>query len=112
MVVSIVSVHRETLEETGKGSYDLDLSPFLFETQADTQLSWKFDKLEAMELHYLNITVNLDQPLLNPYLRKKMNPMLVNLVACKDVPCKTEPQYKPIYSIFQFVDGRSFKTLE
>ena len=41
-----------------------------------------------------------------------MNPMLVNLVACKDVPYKTEPQYKPIYSIFKFVDGRSFKTLE
>jgi hypothetical protein len=46
------------------------------------------------------------------FMRKKLNPLMVNLVACKDVPYKTEPQYKPIYSIFEFVDNRKFKTLE
>jgi hypothetical protein len=34
------------------------------------------------------------------------------LVACKDVQYKTEPQYKPVFSIFEFVDQRKFKTLE
>jgi len=58
----------------------------------------------------MNILVTVDQPLLSPFLRRKMNPLLVNLLGCKDVPYKTDPKYKPIYSIFRFVDGRSFKT--
>jgi hypothetical protein len=54
----------------------------------------------------------LDLPFLNNFLRNKLNPLLVNLVACKDVPAKTESRYKPIHAIFKFVDGRHFKTLE
>jgi hypothetical protein len=49
---------------------------------------------------------------LNSFLRAKLNPLQVNLVACKDVPFKTEPQYKPVFAIFTFVDGRNFKTIE
>ena len=45
-------------------------------------------------------------------VRKKLNPLLINLVNCKDIPFKTEPSYKPVYAIFRFVDGRIFKTLE
>ena len=37
---------------------------------------------------------------------------MVNLVACKSIPYKTEPRFKPIHAIFRFVDGRSFKTVE
>jgi len=63
-----------------------------------------------MAFLYLNITVSVDLPLLTPFLRTKLNPLMVNLVACKDIPYKVEPQYKPIYSIFTFVDGRQFRT--
>jgi len=48
MNVSIWAVDRETQEETWKEAYDLDLSPLLFETKKDQELSWKFDKLMTM----------------------------------------------------------------
>ena len=38
--------------------------------------------------------------------------MLINLVACKDVPYKTEPKFKPIYCQLRFIDGQSFRTQE
>jgi hypothetical protein len=50
--------------------------------------------------------------LLSNYLRKKLNPMLVNLNACKDIPFKTDPKFKPIYARFQFVDESTFLTKE
>lgn len=34
------------------------------------------------------------------------------MVACKDIPYKTEHKYRPIYCITRFVDGKFFKTLE
>ena len=49
--------------------------------------------------------------LLSPFLRKKLNPIKITLVACKDIPFKTEPKYKPIHAVFEFVDGKSFKSL-
>lgn len=47
---------------------------------------------------------------MSPYLRKKLNPLKITLTGFKDVPAKTDPRYTPIYSIFNFVDGASFKT--
>lgn len=38
--------------------------------------------------------------------------MLVNLNACKDIPFKTDPKFKPIYARFQFVDESTFLTKE
>jgi len=38
-------------------------------------------------------------------LRKKLNPMQINLVACKDIPFKTELRFKPIFAACEFVDG-------
>jgi len=73
---------------------------------------FEFDKWKATELHYLNITISTDQPLLNRFLRKKLNPLLVNLVSCKDIPYNLDPKYKPIHANFKFVDGRSFRTLD
>jgi len=37
---------------------------------------------------------------------------LINITACKDVPIKTEPKFKPVYAEFKFVDGKKFKTIE
>ena len=68
--------------------------------------------MQTIEIHYLKVTLAWDQPLLNNFFRRKLNPMQVELVACKKIPFKTEPQYKPIYAIFEFVDGRKFKTME
>lgn len=50
--------------------------------------------------------------MLSEFLRKKLNPLAVNLVAIKDIPFKTEPKYKPIYAVCKFVDDRTFVTQE
>lgn len=65
-----------------------------------------------MELLYLNINISSDVPVLNPFQRKKLNPLMVTLVACKGVPYSLEPKYKPVFSYFQFVDGRKFRTMD
>jgi hypothetical protein len=65
-----------------------------------------------MELLYLNIAVSSDVPVLNSFQRKKLNPLMVTLVACKGVPYHSEPKYKPVFSYFSFVDGRKFRTLD
>jgi hypothetical protein len=56
--------------------------------------------------------VTSEQPMLSEFLRKKLNPLQINLVSCKDIPFKTEPRYKPIYASCEFVDGETFTTLE
>ena len=76
------------------------------------QMSWRFDKLKAMALNYLSLTIKSEQPLLSPFYRKKLNPLQINLVSVKDIPFKTEPKYKPIYASLEFIDGSHFSTLE
>jgi len=100
MNVQLFRVHRETLEETLTDEYPLDLSALLFETLPDKQICFKFDKLKAIEILYFNISISTNEPILTPFMRNKLNPLMVNLVACKDVPYKTEPEYKPIFSYF------------
>lgn len=75
-------------------------------------MSWRFDKLKAMALNYLSLTIKSEQPLLSPFYRKKLNPLQINLVSVKDIPFKTEPKYKPIYASLEFIDGSHFSTLE
>lgn len=65
-----------------------------------------------MELHYLEIRVKSEQPMLSEFYRKKLNPLLINLVSFKDIPFKTEPKYKPIFASLEFIDGSKFATLE
>lgn len=108
--VEVWSTNRETQEETFEEAQEIDLSLLLYNRVNNHEAVWKFDKMKTQALHYLNVTVQTDLPLLNNFLRRKLNPLQVNLVACKDVPYKTEPRYKPIYSIFKFVDGREFRT--
>lgn len=65
-----------------------------------------------MQLHYLNISITSETPMLSEFYRKKLNPLQINLVGIKDIPYKTEPKYKPIFATVEFVDGHSFSTLE
>lgn len=68
--------------------------------------------MKTMAIHYLEIKIACETPLLSYFLRKKLNPMQINLVACKNIPFKTEPKYKPIFAQCDFVNGMTFKTLE
>ena len=101
MKVQIFLINREKPEEEVlKETMELDLSPLLWETKVEGELKWAFDKLQTMELLYLNVTVSSDAPVLNAYQRKKLNPLMVTLVACKGVPYHSEPKYKPVFSYF------------
>lgn len=110
--VQIWQVNRETQEEKKREELSLDLTALLNSTKDGDELVYKFDKLKTLEFLYLNVHVCVDKPILTGYLRNKLNPLQVDLVACKDIPYKTEPKYKPIFSIFRFVDGRQFRTLD
>ena len=37
---------------------------------------------------------------------------MITLLACKDIPFKTDPKFKPIFARLDFVDNSSFKTTE
>ena len=65
-----------------------------------------------MSIHYLKVKLSSEQPLLSDFIRKKLNPLQVTLVAIKDIPFKYEPKYKPIYAVVKFVDGKSFRTVD
>lgn len=123
--LQICSVNRETQEESVDETIDIDVSCLLFPrktvevsinnnnlTQFVIQFEWKFDKLQTMAIHYLNVKVESDQPLLSDFLGKKLNPLQINLVAIKDIPYKVEPRFKPIYATCEFVDGQTFTTRE
>ena len=68
--------------------------------------------MKSLQLHYLEVQVRSENPLLSDFYCKKLNPLQVNLVAIKDIPFKTDPKYKPIYASVKFVDGQGFDTLE
>ena len=65
-----------------------------------------------MQIHYLQLKITSDQPLLSEFLRKKLNPLQISLLACKDIPYKTDHKYKPIHCVTRFVDGKQFRTLD
>lgn len=98
--LQIINVDRETQEEKELESQDIDMSQLLFEQKKDQTITWVFDKCKTMEIHYLKFSINLDQPLLSNFLRRKLNPLMVNLVSAKKIPFKTEPRYKPVYCNF------------
>ena len=58
MKVQIFLINREKPdEEVLKETMELDLSPLLWETKPEGELKWSFDKLQTLELLYLNIIV-------------------------------------------------------
>ena len=68
--------------------------------------------MKTQAIHYLHVTITTQTGLLSDYLRRKLNPMQIRLAACKDIPFKTEPKYKPIFARVEFVDGSKFRTLD
>ena len=39
-------------------------------------MSWRFDKqLKSMQIHYLNLQITSELPLLTEFYRKKLNPL-------------------------------------
>lgn len=109
MKIEIFEISRETQQETLRETVALDLSCLLFpKTKLD--FTWTFDKLKTFQIHYLVISLQCEQPMLSEFLRKKLNPLQLNMVAFKDVPYKTEPKFKPIYGVCKFIDGQTFLT--
>jgi len=72
--IQICSVNRETSEEGVDETIDIDISCLLFPRKT-VEFEWKFDKLQTMAIHYLNVKVESDQPLLSDFLGKKLNPL-------------------------------------
>ena len=69
----------------------IDMSFLLFNDKKDSSNSWAFDKMQTVEIHFMKVTLSWDLPVLNTLYRRKLNPMQVELVACKKIPYKTEP---------------------
>jgi hypothetical protein len=74
MNVEIIEINKETQEEKVVETLKLDISSLLF-PKGEVDITWRFDKLKTMELHYLEINVKSDQPMLTEFLRKKLNPL-------------------------------------
>ena len=106
--VLVFEVNRETQEEKLSESLVIDLSCLLFPAQK-SEFEWTYDKLKALPIHYLRVKIEADQALLSAFLRKKLNPLQITVVAAKNVPYKMEPRYKPIYMVCRFVDEQKFR---
>ena len=50
--------------------------------------------------------------MLSEFLRKKLNPLQIFILAARDVPEKTDTKFLPIYTVCRFVDGKTFKTIK
>jgi hypothetical protein len=109
MKIEIIEVNRETQEETLAETLQIDLSCLLFPSQPNFEFEWLYDCLKSLPLHHLKLHISCDQPMLSPFLRKKLNPCQVTVVAAKNIPYKLEPRYKPIHMVCNFVDDRKFK---
>ena len=109
--LQVLETNTETSEETLIETVQIDLSCLLYQ-QHEVNSEWRFDRMKAQQLNYLILKITCNKPLLSDFYRKKLNPLQINLVSLKDIPFKTEPKYKPIYATFEFIDGKSFQTLE
>lgn len=66
--------------------------------ESENVFKWKFNKMHTMAIHWIEIKITTSTALLTPFLRHKLNPLMITLVACKDIPAKTDPKFKPIYA--------------
>lgn len=80
--------------------------------ESENTYKWRFNKMQTLAIHWFELKITTSTALLTPFLRHKLNPLLITLVACKDIPAKSDPKFKPIFARLQFVDNQSFKTVE
>lgn len=111
MRIEIYEYNREATEDKLKDTLNIDLSFFLFPL-SPVQEEWEFDTLKIYSLNYLKLKITANNAMLSEFLRKKLNPLQIFILAAKDVPFKTEPKYLPIYTICKFVDGQTFRTVD
>lgn len=109
MKIEIYEYNRETSEDDLKDTIEVDLSYFLF-PQSPIDDQWEFENIKVYSVNYLKLKITTDQPMLSEFIRKKLNPLQIFILAAKDVPGKTDPKYLPIYTVWKFVDGSSFQT--
>ena len=69
----IVNELGDTLE-----THIFDMSPLLYDQQQPS-IQWRVDRSQIDELCSLQITLESYKPLLSPFLRRKLNPMLVTV---------------------------------
>lgn len=72
--IDIYEVNRETQEEKLRDTIKIDLSCLLYPKER-IEYKWTFDRVKPLQIHYLNVTVISEQPLLSEFLRKKLNPL-------------------------------------
>jgi len=107
--IDIYDFNRETNEDELKDSIFIDVTYFLF-PEAPIEDEWEFDMLKVYSLNYLKLKITSNNPFLTEFLRKKLNPLQIFILAAKDVPQKTDHKYLPIYTVCKFVDGQEFQT--
>ena len=103
--LELYETNRETLVETLVEKISLDISSMLFPSTG-VDFRDKFTKLKCLEIDYLDLRITSDKAMLSDFLRKKLNPMQINLVSVRDIPFKTDPKFKPIYATLHFLDGQ------
>jgi len=59
----------------------------------------------------VKLTLTSSGAFLSPFFKKKLNPLLVKVISCKQIPPK-EKELKPIYFNIKFVDGKELKSIE
>ncbi len=109
MKIDIFEYDREAGEDKLVDSIEIDLSFFLFPKEEITE-AWEFEHLKPYPINYLKVNISTNTSLLSEFLRKKLNPLQIFILAAKDVPFKTEPKYLPVYTVCRFVDGQVLKT--
>ena len=96
--IEVFEYNRETSEDYLKDTIEVDLSYFLFpESQINDQ--WMFENIKVYSINYIQLKITTDQPMLSEFIRKKLNPLQIFILAAKDVPGKTDPKYLPIYTV-------------
>lgn len=111
MTLIITDTNPETSEETIVDSISLDISGFVYPDKAHS-MSWQFENLKTKKINYLKLTLSTSGPFLTEFWKKKLNPLLVNIIAAKSIPQKSEEVYSPIYCVCKFNDDSEFKTIE
>lgn len=107
--IDFYEYNHEKSEDEYKDSLEIDLSFFLF-PEDPLEEEWNEEYVKIHSLDYFNLKITTDNPLLSEFLRKKLNPLQIYILAARDVPEKTDPKYKPVYTICKFVDGQTIRT--